>query len=156
MDTSALRSAYADLLDVAGRPDLGPAADGGWDADHVLAHLLSVDAAVGAVALGVVAGTRPAFDNRVALDPWNLDRIIAGYADRAALVDGVRAQADLLCDIADRLPAAAADVQVPAFLMSGGELVVDRPLPLGALIDGLAADHVPRHRTQLLALSPPT
>jgi hypothetical protein len=152
MDTTTLRDAYRDLLDVAARTDLGAAADGGWDADHVLAHLLSVDAAVAAVALGVVAGARPAFDNRVALDPWNLDRIVAEHPDRAALAGHVRAQAGLLCDIADRLGPAAAAVQVPAFLMSGGTPVVDQPVTLGSLIDGLAADHVPRHTTQLLDL----
>lgn len=69
MDSSALRSAYDSLLDAAALPDLGDADDGGWNADQILAHLLSVDAATAAVALGVVAGSRPTFDNRVSSIP---------------------------------------------------------------------------------------
>ncbi|MFG1640894.1 hypothetical protein ACGFMK_11460 [Amycolatopsis sp. NPDC049252] len=152
MDTTALRSAYEKLFEAAATPDLGAAADGGWNADQVLAHVLSVDAAVSAVALGVVSGSRPAFDNRVALDPANLGRIIAGHTGRAHLAEGVRKQAGILCDIADSLDEQAASVLVPAFLMSGDALVLDQPVPLAALIDGLAEDHVPVHTRQILAL----
>ncbi|MET9410015.1 hypothetical protein ABZX90_30235 [Streptomyces sp. NPDC002935] len=152
MDTTGLRAAYDRLLDVAAMSDLGDADDGGWNADQILAHLLSVDAAVAAVALGVVAGSRPTFDNRISLDPWNLDRIIAEHAGRADLTAHLRSQADVLCAIADQLGEPAAAVLVPSLLLSGDELVLDQPVPLAALIDGLAEDHVPRHTQQLLDL----
>ncbi|MFD6416092.1 hypothetical protein [Streptomyces sp. NPDC060194] len=152
MDTSALRAAYAALLDAAALPDLGEAADGGWNADQILAHLLSVDASVAAVALGVVAGARPTFDNRIALDPWNLDRIITEHTGRADLIAHVGSQAGLLCDVADRLGEESASVLVPSLLLSGDKLLLDQPVPLSALVDGLAEDHVPRHTEQLLAL----
>ena len=42
---------------------------------------------------------------------------------------------------------------VPAFLMSGDELVVDQPVPLAALVNGLAENHVPEHTQQLADLS---
>lgn len=153
MDTTALRSEYDRLLEVAALPDLGDAADGGWNADQVLAHLLSVDAAIAAVALGVVSGSRPTFDNRVSLDVWNLGRIIAEHAGRADLIDHVRSQATVLCDIADRLDEVATSVLVPSLLLSADVLVVDQPVPLAGLIDGLAGDHVPGHAQQLRALS---
>jgi hypothetical protein len=149
MDTTALRSAYETLLETAALPDLGDAHDGGWNADHVLAHLLSVDATISAVALGVVSGSRPTFDNRICLDPWNLERIIAEHSGRAELIEHVRAQAGVLCDIADQLGPEAAAVLVPTFLMSNGTLVLDQPVPLAGLINGLAEDHVPRHAQQL-------
>jgi hypothetical protein len=152
MDTTALRGAYDRLIDVAAIPDLGEASDGGWDADHILAHLLSVDAATAAVALGVVAGSRPTFDNRIALDPWNLDRIIAEHAGRAELIDHVRRQGVVLCDIADQLNETAAAVLVPSLLLSGDVVMVDQPIPLAGLIDGLASNHIPEHTQQLLAL----
>ncbi|WP_329117762.1 hypothetical protein [Streptomyces sp. NBC_01465] len=152
MDSAALRAAYDRLLDAAASPGLGEASDGGWDADHVLAHLLSVDATVAAVALGVVAGARPTFDNRITLDEWNLRRIIAEHAGRADLIAHVRSQAGILCDIADRLGKDAAAVLVPSILFSGGELALDQPLSVEGLIDGLAGDHVPRHTQQLLDL----
>ncbi|MFD5079941.1 hypothetical protein [Streptomyces sp. NPDC058371] len=152
MDTTALRSAYDGLFDVAALPDLGDARDGGWNADQVLAHLLSVDAAVASVALGVVAGSRPTFDNRIALDTWNLDRIIADHAGRADLTAHLRRQATVLCDIADQLNEAAASVLVPAFLLSNDKVVLDQPVPLAGIIDGLAGDHIPGHTQQLLDL----
>lgn len=152
MDTTALRGAYDRLLDAAALPGLGDAGDGGWNADRVLAHVISVDASVAAVALGVVAGARPAFDNRICLDTWNLDRIIAEHSGRADLMGHVRSQATVLCDIADRLTGEVASVLVPSLLLSNGALVLDRPIPLASLIDGLAEDHVPGHTQQLLDL----
>ncbi|MGW3669505.1 hypothetical protein [Streptomyces sp. NPDC005141] len=152
MDTTGLRAAYDELLEVAARPALGDADDGGWNADQILAHLLSVDAAIAAVALGVVSGSRPTFDNRISLDPWNLDRIIAEHAGRADLTAHLRSQVTVLCDLADRLSEQAAAVLVPSLLLSGDALVLDQPVRLDALIDGLAEDHVPRHTRQLLDL----
>ncbi|SNR57251.1 hypothetical protein SAMN06265360_110144 [Haloechinothrix alba] len=155
MDTTALRSSYDRLLDVAAIPDLGNAADGGWNADQILAHILSVDAGIASVALGVVSGARPAFDNRISLDTWNLDRIIAEHSGRVELIDHVRSQATVLCDIADQLNDTAAAVLVPSFLLSNDALVLDQPIPLADLIDGLAENHVPAHTRQLLDLRVP-
>ncbi|MBA0127043.1 hypothetical protein H0B56_15945 [Haloechinothrix sp. YIM 98757] len=155
MDTTALRGSYDRLLDVAAIPDLGDAADGGWNADQILAHILSVDAGIASVALGVVSGARPAFDNRISLDTWNLDRIIAEHSGRVELIDHVRSQATVLCDIADQLHDTAAAVLVPSFLLSNDALVLDQPIPLADLIDGLAENHVPAHTRQLLDLRVP-
>ncbi|WP_329790311.1 hypothetical protein V1227_40355 [Lentzea sp. DG1S-22] len=152
MDTTALRSAYEEFFEMAALPDLGDAADGGWNADQVLAHVLSVDAATTAVALGVVSGARPAFDNRICLDGGNLDRIIGAHPGRAGLIDGVRRQAAVLCDVAGRLDGASGAVLVPTLLMSGDEVLVDQPVPLADLVHGLAANHVPGHTRQLADL----
>ncbi|NEC09481.1 hypothetical protein [Streptomyces sp. SID7909] len=152
MDTTALRTAYDKLLEAAALPGLGDAGDGGWNADEILAHVLSVDASIAAVALAVVAGSRPAFDNRVSLDTWNLGRIIREHAGRADPIDHVRSQAGVLCDIADRLGEEAASVLVPTLLLSHDAVVLDRPMSLASLVDGLAEDHVPVHTRQLLDL----
>ncbi|MFJ3088254.1 hypothetical protein [Streptomyces sp. NPDC086838] len=152
MDTAELRSAYGKLLDAAADPNLGDADDGGWNADQILAHLLSVDALIAAVALSVVAGSRPTFDNRLSLDTWNLDRIITEHSGRADMIDHVRSQAAVLCDIADQLNEKAAAVLVPSLLLSNDAPVLDQPIPLARLIDGLAEDHVPVHAQQLLDL----
>lgn len=152
METTALRSAYERLLEAAATPDLGDAVDGGWNADQILAHLLSVDAAIAAAALGVVSGSRPIFDNRISLDTWNLDRIIAEHSGRAELIDHVRSQATVLCDIADQLNEKAAAVLVPALLLSNDALVLDQPITLADLVNGLAENHVPEHTKQFLDL----
>ena len=46
------------------------------------------------------------------------------------------------------------DTAVPTLLLSGGEVLVDQPVPLRAVLTGLADDHLPRHTSQLLALLP--
>jgi hypothetical protein len=153
MDTTALRGAYERLLEAAGTPGLGDAADGGWNADEILAHLLSVDAGIAAVALGVVSGTRPTFDNRISQDAWNLQRIIAEHSGRADLIEHVRSQGAVLCDIADQLSENDASVLVPSVFVSNGALGMDQPVPLGGLIDGLAGNHLPVHTQQLLDLA---
>ena len=155
MDTTALHSAYDRLLDVAARPDLGDPDDAGWDADQVLAHVLAVDAGIAAVALAVVSGSRPTFDNRVSLDPWNLRRIIGEHGGRPELIQHVRDQAAVLCAIAEQLGDDATSVLVPSLLLSNDAVLVDQPVPLGGLIDGLAEDHLPEHTQQLLDLRVP-
>lgn len=44
---------------------------------------------------------------------------------------------------------------MPSLLLSNDMVVVDQPVALGALIDGLAGTHVPAHAQQLLALRDP-
>jgi len=114
--------------------------------------VLSVDAGIAAVALGVVSGARPGFDNRIGLDAANLARIVALQADRAGLVEAVRRQGAVLCDVAGRLSDEDAAVLVPTLLVSGASVLVDDPVRLGDLVAGLAADHLPRHAEQLLDL----
>ncbi|MFJ8082985.1 hypothetical protein ACIQ6Y_20550 [Streptomyces sp. NPDC096205] len=147
MDTAPLRDACTTLPDAAALPGLGEPHDGGWHADLILAHLLSVDASTAAV-----AGARPTFDNRICLDQWNLHRIVAEHSGRADLIAHVRGQADLLCAIADRLSEEAASVLVPSLLLSDDTVLLDQPVPPAALIQGLADNHVPEHTRQLLAL----
>jgi hypothetical protein len=158
MDTTTLRAAYDRLLEVAATPDLGEAADGGWDADHVLAHLISVDAGIASTVLAVVSGSRPTYDNRTSLDRANLARIIGEHSGRTGLIRQVRSQGVVLCDIADQLTDQAAAVLVPAIVLSNDVVVVDQPVPLAGLLDGLATNHIPEHAQQLLdlRLSSPT
>jgi hypothetical protein len=152
MDTTALRAAYGRLLEAAAAPDLGDAVDGGWDADHVLAHLISVDAGIASTVLAVVSGSRPAYDNRTSLDRSNLARIIAEHPGRTGLIGRVRSQGAVLCDIADHLTDQAAAVLVPAIVLSNDVVAVDQPVPLAGLLDGLASNHIPEHAQQLLDL----
>jgi hypothetical protein len=154
MDTTALRAAYDRLLEVAAAPDFGDAADGGWDADHLLAHLISVDAGIASTALAVVSGSRPTYDNRTSLDRSNLARIIAGHLGRAGLIGHVRSQSTVLCDIADQLTDDAAAVLVPTILVSNDVVVMDQPVPLAGLLGGLV-QHTSEHGQQLLDLRVP-
>jgi hypothetical protein len=151
MDTTALRAAYDSLLEVAAARNLGDAADGGWNADHLLAHLISVDAGIASTALAVVSGSRPAYDNRTSLDSSNLARIIAEHSGRTGLIGHVRSQGTVLCDIAGQLTDGAAAVLVPTILVSNDVVVLDQPVPLASLVGGLG-QHLSEHAQQLLDL----
>jgi hypothetical protein len=99
------------------------------------------------------AGSRPTFDNRLSQDTWNLRRIIAEHSGRADLIDHLRRQGAVLCDIADQLSEQCASVLVPSIFISNDALGMDQPVPLAGLIDGLAGNHIPVHAQQLLDLA---
>jgi hypothetical protein len=160
VDTLPLRNAYDALLTaastVAEHPDGAAApAPGEWDADRILAHVALVDAATIAAASAVAAGTNATFDNRMSLDPWTIDRARELAGGNAGLRHRIRAQGAALCTLgAEVLSEAELDHPVPTLLLSGSTLLVDQPVPLRALVAGLADDHLPRHTDQLLALLP--
>lgn len=157
MDTTRLREAYDVLLGAAttvlgpdGRGVAPPA--GEWDATQILAHIASVDAGVLATAYTVASGAHATFDNRPSLDTATLERVTKALG--AGLQDRIRRQGDALCALCETLGAAELDTPVPTLLSSAGEVLLDQPVPLAALVMGLADDHLPRHTVQLLALSP--
>jgi DinB superfamily len=159
MDTTQLRDAYGALLDgaitVLGSDDQSPAPPvGEWDAIQILAHIASVDAGVLATAYSVASGADATFDNSASLDTATLDRVTATAGDNAGLRDRIRRQGDALCALSETLSDAELDTPVPTRLSSAGVVQLDQPLPLKALIMGLAEDHLPRHTMQLLALLP--
>jgi hypothetical protein len=159
MDASQLRDAYGALLDAAitvlDSDDTSPAPPPGeWDATQILAHIASVDAGVLATAYSVASGTHATFDNSASLDAATLERVTATTGDSAGLRDRISRQGDALCTLGEMLSEAELDTPVPTLLSSAGVVQLDQPIPLKALIMGLADDHLPRHTTQLLALSP--
>lgn len=158
MDSTPLRLAYGRLLEAAetvaqAATTVTPPPEE-WDADQQLAHLVSVDAAILAVGYSVAAGRHATFDNRLSLDPWNLARIIERAGGQARLRQRIRVQGEALCALAEQLSEDELNQPVPALLLSAGTLLLDQPVRLGALISGIAEDHLPRHTQQLLALLP--
>ena len=84
------------------------------------------------------------------MDPWNLRRVVEEHGDRTALARHVRRQAGVLCGVAEQLSQAARAVLVPTLLLSGDEVLVDQPVSLAGLLEGLAGDHLPGHTQQLV------
>src|SRR5919107_1428939 len=102
MDTTPLRDAYRTLLDAAvtvadaDEAHTVPPA-GEWSADQILAHVSLVTAtAISAVAT-VAAGANTAYDNRITLDPWPIDRVVSLTAGSAELRERIRNQGEALC-----------------------------------------------------------
>ena len=157
MDSAPLRLAYAGLLEAGehvARADTSTAPPSGeWDADQLLAHLVSVDAAVLAAAYSVVAGGHGTFDNRQSLDLWNLERIGNRAGDQAQLRRRIRVQGEALCALAEQLSDEELAQPIPTLLLSRNTVLVDGPVSLGDLIAGLADNHLPQHTQQLLQLA---
>ncbi|MGW0765545.1 hypothetical protein [Streptomyces sp. NPDC002676] len=160
MDTTPLRDAYRTLLDAAatvdgsGDGDLVPPA-GEWNADQILAHVSLVTAATVAAVSRVTSGAHTTYDNRLALDTWTIERLIALAGGNAGLRERIRVQGDALCTLGGpALSEAELDTPVPTRLLSHDTLLVDQPLPLRDLLTGLAEVELPGHAKQLLALMP--
>jgi hypothetical protein len=160
MDTIPLRDAYRALLDAAatvadsGDPSLLLPA-GEWNADQILAHVSIVNAATIAAASAIASGANTTYDNRLALDTWTIERLIALAGGNAGLRDRIRLQADALCTLGGpALSDAELDTPVPTRLLSKDIVLVDQPMPLRDLITGLAEAELPGHTRQLLALLP--
>lgn len=128
--------------------------DGEWDADRILAHIALVDAATLATAATVASGTVTTYDNRHSHDTWTTRRVTALAGGNAGLQDPIRRQGEALCSLSAVLSDTELDVAVPTLLLSHDEVVLDQPVPLKAILTGLAKDHLPKHTTPLAL--PPT
>jgi len=168
MDTTPLRDAYRTLLDAAATV-AGPGADSGadsgdtssvppageWNADQILAHVAIINALTIAAVSRVASGANTTYDNRIALDTWTIERLIALADGNAGLRDRIRLQGDALCTLGGpMLSDAELDTPVPTRLLSKDTVLVDLPVPLRDLITGLAEVELPGHTQQLLALLP--
>jgi hypothetical protein len=160
LDTAPLRDAYSELLDaaaaVAGSGDPSPAPPAGeWNADQILAHVAIVTAVTIAAASSVASGTSATYDNRMALDTWTIDRLIARAGGNAGLRNRIRSQGNSLCALGGpALSKAELDTLVPTLLLSNDAVLVDELMPLRDLITGLAEVELPAHARQLLSLLP--
>jgi hypothetical protein len=160
MDTIPLRHAYGALLEAAatvadtGDPSPVPPA-GEWNADQILAHVTLINAATIAAVSAVASGAITTYDNRIALDSWTIERVIALAGGNAGLRERIRIQGDALCALGGpMLSEAELDTLVPTLLLSNDVVQVDQPLRLRDLITGLADAELPGHAAQLLALLP--
>ncbi|WP_067474770.1 hypothetical protein [Actinomadura hibisca] len=159
MDTASLHDAYRALLDaaatVADSASVSAPPAGEWNADQILAHVAIIGSTTIAAVSAIASGAHTTYDNRMALDPWTIDRLITLTGGDAGLRERIRLQADALCALGGpALSDAELDTPVPARLLSNGTVLVDQPMPLRDLLTGLAEAELPGHTEQLLALLP--
>jgi hypothetical protein len=160
LDTAPLRDAYRALLDAAAAvavpDDPGPVPPAGeWNADQILAHVAIVTAATIATVSCVASGTGATYDNRVALDTWTIERLIARAGGNAGLRARIRQHGDSLCALGGpALSEAELGTLVPTLLLSGDTVLADQLVPLRELITGLADVELPGHTKQILSLLP--
>ena len=152
MDVAGMRKSLGEFLAVAEGGGFGPPPAGEWDAERILAHVDSALTSGAAAALAIASGQRLVYDNRVSLDEWNLQRIVAEAGGLAGLIDLVRRYGELLCEVAAGLTERERDVSLHVLIVSKDQLLVDAPRPLGSLLAGLCQNHLPPHADQLRGL----
>lgn len=152
MDIEKLHRAHEEFLAVVADGGFGPPPAGEWNAERVLAHVAAADMGFASAALAIAAGQRPVYDNRYSLDEWNLHRMVAAAGGLPGLADLVRRQGELLCAVAGTLTDEDLAVELPILIVSGPELMVDEPRPIGQMLAGLGEFHVPMHAAQLASL----
>ncbi|MEV3924567.1 hypothetical protein [Actinomadura coerulea] len=155
MDTAPLRDAYRDLLDAAAAAGSGAVPPPGeWSVEQILAHVSVVSAVTISAVSAVTSAAIATYDNRMAQEPWTIERVIAQAGGGAGLRDRIALQADALCVLGPMLGDAELDTPVPTRLVSNGDLLVDQPVPLRDLLGGLTETELPGHARQILALAP--
>jgi hypothetical protein len=159
MDTTPLRDAYRTLLDAAAtvaKADPAPIPrTGEWNADQILAHVTIINAATISTLSAISSGTHTTYDNRVAQDAWTLAHIIDVAGGNEGLRERIRTQGEALCVLAGPiLSETELDTPVPTRLVSKDASLLDQPVPLRAIISGLADAELPGHAAQLRALLP--
>jgi hypothetical protein len=147
MDTSALESAYRQILDLAEQGEFTDP-DDDWGADMVLAHLTVNDDLLLAAARGVLAHEDVAYDNAGATD----DSVLGAQGPRPALIDRLQTSSRQLVDVASQLTDGLDAVEIPVKIADGGEVMVEGPMPIGRLLEIHATVHLPSHLEQLQQL----
>ncbi|MBC6449916.1 hypothetical protein [Actinokineospora xionganensis] len=159
MDTTPLRDAYRTLLEAAAtvaKADPAPTPPAGeWDADQILAHVAIVGAATISTLSAVASGIPTTYDNRVSQDVWTLAYVTEAAGGSEGLSERIRTQGEALCSLAGPvLSETESATLIPARLVSKDLILVDQPLTLGDIVNGLAESELPGHTAQLLALLP--
>lgn len=131
---------------------VAPADPDSWSAELVAAHVILNNDFWTRTARLVAAGEQPTYDNEPAVDAAELSRAvveIGALEELAAEVE--RSAADLAAAYA-ALSDQDAERTVLVRIHHDGDLVVDEPRPIAAMLLGNATAHQQMHLDQLLAL----
>lgn len=153
MDSAEIGQAYqafADTLRAGGftRPDTG------WDASLIAAHIAANNDLIASVAEDIAAGQHPSYDNAEVIDDERLREIASAAGSLEAMAGLIVTSAARLARARELLGPELGQVEVPAKIADGGQVVRDGPVPIGAFIEGNATFHLQLHLDQLRALLP--
>lgn len=150
VDIAALTEAYEEFFAEAERGDFGEPADGGWNAEQVVAHVALNDAAMLATCQAIVHGNPTSFANEVCQDPAVLRGHVEHAGTMANLIAQGRATATAVLSAVQRLSPEQQRVEVPCRLLHDGAVVAERDIAWVSLaVDTQAAMHLPAHVEQL-------
>lgn len=153
MSAADLAAAYEAFFAEAEAGGFGVPPAGEWTAAQVVAHVALNDGALAEVTEAVLAGEPTRFDNTAVTRAATLDAHVARIGGLPELIAAGREAAARVVALAARLDDRTSAVAVHCHLLDGDTLVVDQPMPWGAMLLGTQASfHLPLHREQLHSL----
>jgi hypothetical protein len=153
MNVDELRRAYADFSEAARRGRFARPSNGDWSAEMILAHLVVGDRLIAEAAARVMSGCETRFDNRASQSEPYLQSVIEASGSWQGLLEAVQRSGAELMALALRMTDEQASTPIPAKIVSGDEVVLDRIVPIGNLVRGPADVHLRLHVLQLEALA---
>jgi hypothetical protein len=151
-DRVDVRAAHAELVSLLRRGEFADPPPGQWSAEMIAAHVVLNNDHFTLAARAVAAGEPVVFDNETALQ----DELLRGYAAEHGGVVGMAAQvlrsAEELARARAALRGQTAEQPVHVRLRHDGQLLMDEPRPIAALIDRNVTSHLSNHLRQLQQL----
>lgn len=153
VDSAEIQAAYrifVDTLRAGGfdRPDTG------WDASLIAAHVAANNDSIASVAEEIAAAGHPSYDNADVIDDERLREIASAAGGLDGMARLIETSARRLARAWELLGPELGQVEVPAKIADGGQVVRDGPIPIRAFIEGNATFHLQLHLDQLRALLP--
>lgn len=150
VDLTELAGVYETFFAEAELGGFGPAPDGEWNAEQVVAHVALNDAAMLGVCQALVHQNEARFENHECQDLDVLASFIAANHDLAGLITAGRNMAQLVLASLRRLSPDQRQNEVHCCLLHNGETMVDRLLPWESVaVATQASMHLPAHIAQL-------
>lgn len=128
-----------------------PAGDS-WPAEFVAAHVTLNNDSFTDTARRVMAGEQPTYDNEAAVEYDELAAYVARVGGPAELAAEVERSAAELAAAYAAMDDSQAELPVLVRIHHDGNLIVDEPRPIAAMIEGNASFHLQMHLEQMLAL----
>jgi hypothetical protein len=153
MDGTEIQGAYATFVDTL-RAGGFRQPDAGWDASLIAAHITANNDGIASVAEEIAAGRRPSYDNAEVIDDERLREIASAAGSLEGLAGQIETSAGRLARAWELLGPELGQIEVPAKIADGGQVVRDGPIPIRTFIEGNATFHLQLHLDQLRALLP--
>jgi uncharacterized protein YciI len=153
MPAESLDTAYAPFVASLLAGGFRSPPDGEWTAEQIAAHITRNNDLIAEAAEKVAAGQEVSYDNAPGVDGAELAGLAAGIGGLAGLARDIERSAARLAKARDSL-GDRADTLIPVVIRDGGQIAVDRQMPIGGLCEGNATFHLDLHLRQLKALEP--
>jgi Mycothiol maleylpyruvate isomerase N-terminal domain len=151
MDQEGLENSYSAFVSALRQGGFSAPTDG-WPAELVAAHVCLNNDLIAEVALQVVAGEEPSYDNTAVVDEANLRSFARSTGGLDALADAIENSARRLTRTWSALDDETGSYMLPARIIHEESVIRDDPISVREFIEGNATFHLDMHFGQLMAL----